>query len=226
MEAGDDLLGDCTCASTSGDEDIPDGYACVIRIAKPHETRVPVVGDPHMIHYAETLLHEMLHAYFDIYVCRHNKACDQESDSMVGRGGHQKSWQEAALIIERSTTRLLGYRFDMDRHNGLMSDWKSDETIIANWNEIDLLRRGINPQELYQDIQDYCDEDGEEKQEDIRVEESGDDMEVKGETVLEGGGDKSMEDIDIVYETELEDDCEDNQWVRRESNVDGGFYDR
>lgn len=216
MEASDGLWGDCTCTNTSGDEDIPDGYACVIRIAMPHETRVPLTGDPPMIHYAETLLHEMLHAYFDVYVCRQHGACNEDYLEMIDRHGHQKSWQEAALIIERSTKRLLGYRFDMERHNGWMADWKSDETIVATWREIDLLRCGLCPQEVYQDIDDYCDEDVDIKQEEVLVEGSKYDMEVPLKDNMEEICAESAEETDIVYETELEENQEDDQYVKRE----------
>ncbi|CZR58069.1 uncharacterized protein PAC_07959 [Phialocephala subalpina] len=48
----------------------------------------------------DTLVHEMLHAMFDIYTCRCEKGCRQKLEG-EGGGGHHVAWLAVAKAIER-----------------------------------------------------------------------------------------------------------------------------
>lgn len=52
--------------------------------------------------YQNALLHEMLHAYFEVYACDCN---DCFKKKICGTGGHFKEWQEAGKAIEQ--TKIL-----------------------------------------------------------------------------------------------------------------------
>lgn len=74
--------------------------------------------------YQETLLHEMLHAVFDIYECQ----CDacKECRGYGAEGGHGVHWQAAASAIERANgskkPRNFGFGLDLGRPLSLAID--------------------------------------------------------------------------------------------------------
>jgi hypothetical protein len=62
--------------------------------------------------YIEILLHEMLHAYFQIYVCR-CLSCEKRNDIFLGLTGHGYAWQLAAIQLEDVCSQRLGYTVNL-----------------------------------------------------------------------------------------------------------------
>jgi hypothetical protein len=74
--------------------------------------------------YLVVLLHEMVHAIFDIYTCRCDKGCKQQH-ARVGGGGHWVEWQTAARKIEFADGKdwnLLRFGIDLRRTQSFVSD--------------------------------------------------------------------------------------------------------
>ncbi|OWO97693.1 hypothetical protein B2J93_2453 [Marssonina coronariae] len=95
-----------------------DGYAGLIELEDTTERFV----DPGVhtrkwrVHdYIETLLHEMLHAYFDIFACICHARCERRKKRALGTSGHGTAWQWAALAIEEKSGDLFFKKFDMCR---------------------------------------------------------------------------------------------------------------
>lgn len=126
-----EALGECYHGTKKPSKEISDGFACAIHISAAHDVQEEQRRKNYMFVYVETLLHEMIHAYFRIYTCICTKACRRTSEKMVGNSGHQQSWQEAALVIEESSERLLGHRIDMSRRWSLACDWSETGEVPA-----------------------------------------------------------------------------------------------
>jgi hypothetical protein len=72
----------------------------------------------------EVLLHEMVHAVFEIYTCRCQNGCKQR-DAREGGGRHCVEWQAAAKSIEmadRKRWHLLRFGLDLRREQSFVTD--------------------------------------------------------------------------------------------------------
>lgn len=101
--------------SPPGSDNIPENYAGLIEIEDSKIRRANWSQERRVHDYIETLMHEMLHAYFDIYVCVCDETCRSEKTRALGEEGHGVCWQWAALAMERRSEILLGRRFFMLR---------------------------------------------------------------------------------------------------------------
>ncbi|KAH7319212.1 hypothetical protein BKA65DRAFT_599313 [Rhexocercosporidium sp. MPI-PUGE-AT-0058] len=92
---------------------IPDGYVNLIAIQDTTERYTEASRAFRLNDYLETLLHEMLHAYFRVYTCGCSASCVGRQEQMIGSTGHGMAWMWTALRIEEVTEPLLGVRLDM-----------------------------------------------------------------------------------------------------------------
>lgn len=122
---GGEILGECHWSRSGFGEDSTRKFACLIEVSATHGSSHQKDADAHLFDCVASLLHEMLHAYFFIYTCRCAEGCDRAYNTLIGPQGHQQAWQQAALLIEDSTERLLGRRIDMNRFTSLLGDWSS-----------------------------------------------------------------------------------------------------
>ena len=77
----------------------------------------------HIPRYLGTLVHEMLHAFFEIYTCGCIDCCEGRDDLY---GGHGKLWQAAACAIEKVDRRqFLGLELDFGRTLSLAANIQS-----------------------------------------------------------------------------------------------------
>lgn len=129
--AGIDCLGETIFGAPDGESVIPQGYAATIKIKARYPEAPGFVNEEIMSHYLETLLHEMLHAFFGIYSCQCSEACKNHFEDIVGQWGHHKAWQYAATVIEYAVFDLLKIEVTMDREIGLVDDWKEEG--IPDW---------------------------------------------------------------------------------------------
>jgi hypothetical protein len=93
--------------------------------------------------YLEVLLHEMLHAIFDIYTCRCDNGCKQRH-AREGGGGHWVEWQVAARNIEVADGKywnLLGFGHDLRRTQSLVSDIQLGLNIPG---PVELMKAGLD----------------------------------------------------------------------------------
>lgn len=65
--------------------------------------------------YLAVLLHEMIHAMFNLYVCFSCDECVKETWALEGMTGHGEAWQEVALLIEERCEELLDEDLDLRR---------------------------------------------------------------------------------------------------------------
>ncbi len=79
---------------------IPDGYAALIKIKDRSGETPHVDEETRRMSHLSTLLHEMLHVFFGVYMCLCLNACRKRHADEIGRNGHRKSWQLAALTVE------------------------------------------------------------------------------------------------------------------------------
>lgn len=76
-----------------------------------------------------TLLHEMCHAYINLYAC-FGESCGQQECTFghqhyletIGPTGHGRSWQILAAAIENRAKEVLGINLDLNRAAGARQD--------------------------------------------------------------------------------------------------------
>jgi hypothetical protein len=103
-------------------QQIPDGYEALIKI-KDQSNESPLLDEEtRWQNHLSTLLHEMLHVFFGVYGCLCFAACRKVHADEIGRCGHRKSWQLAALAVEEATLPLLGELLDLSRKVSLEDD--------------------------------------------------------------------------------------------------------
>lgn len=107
---------------------IPDGYAALIKIKDRSGESPHVDEETRLMSYLSTLLHEMLHVFFGVYVCLCSDACRKRHAEEIGRNGHRKSWQLAALAVEEASLPLLGEAVDLSRR----ISFEEDEEYVEN----------------------------------------------------------------------------------------------
>ncbi|KAF8863873.1 hypothetical protein BDZ45DRAFT_761258 [Acephala macrosclerotiorum] len=81
--------------------------------------------------YLIILLHEMLHAMFELYTCRCNRGCRQRLDD-PSRGRHHMPWQIATFAIDEANIlgrNLFGLESYSGRHRGLAADVQCGSTL-------------------------------------------------------------------------------------------------
>ncbi|KAF1831181.1 hypothetical protein BDW02DRAFT_601042 [Decorospora gaudefroyi] len=64
-----------------------------------------------------TLLHEVVHAYFQAYSCRQ---CQASLSAVEDTKGHGRAWQRVAALVERAASCVLGLPF---KTNGFKAIW-------------------------------------------------------------------------------------------------------
>jgi hypothetical protein len=99
----------------------------------------------------EVLLHEMVHAIFDIYTCRCQNGCKQRH-AREGGGGHWVEWQAAAKSIEmadRKNSHLLRFGLDLRREQSFVTDVQMGLNIPA---PAQLWNAGLNIVEVRRDL--------------------------------------------------------------------------
>lgn len=112
-------------------EEIPDGYAALIKI-KDRANNSPLLSEEARLQcYLSTLLHEMLHVYFGVYECLCGEECRRSHADEIGMHGHGKSWQFAALALEEATLPLLGESLDLSRKISFEYDLLYMKTVDA-----------------------------------------------------------------------------------------------
>ena len=67
-----------------------------------------------------TLLHELVHAYLDLYGCR---SCTSNIECVVQLDGHGRAWQLIASAIERATGVYLGFPLSLCRFAAVRNNW-------------------------------------------------------------------------------------------------------
>ncbi|KAL2063308.1 hypothetical protein VTL71DRAFT_5113 [Oculimacula yallundae] len=124
FEDDDENLGSCAGGGECLQEriHIPDNFACLIRI-RPMISEFPN-RESRLKEYMETLLHEMLHAWFSLFTCR-CETCNEATDNILGPSGHADGWQLASLAIQEASWPLLGTALDLGRVNGMISEYGS-----------------------------------------------------------------------------------------------------
>lgn len=80
--------------------------------------------------YLETLLHELIHAFFNVWGCRAD-GCSNEWE-VLGVRGHGYALQDTALALETAMVDkdLMALEFDLGRLHSLAVDIASDEKPI------------------------------------------------------------------------------------------------
>ena len=110
---------------------IPDGYAALIKIKDRSGESPPMDEETRLMSYLSTLLHEMLHVFFGVYVCLCSNACRKRHADEIGRNGHRRSWQLAALVVEEASLLLLGEAVDLSRRIRFEEDEEYVESVDA-----------------------------------------------------------------------------------------------
>ena len=101
----------------------------LVEYVKLFRTCHPCKATARIEEYLVCLLHEMIHALFDIYSCQCENGCKQKTLRQATPGGHHMPRQFAAKAIESvnsgrpaGTSFLLGLRLDLRREGGLVGD--------------------------------------------------------------------------------------------------------
>ncbi|KAH6682723.1 hypothetical protein B0J14DRAFT_673131 [Halenospora varia] len=71
--------------------------------------------------YLSTLLHEMIHAFFNTWACQSGK-CRARRFEKMGERGHGCLWVDLATSVERSANGVLGLRLDLGRMGAIVSE--------------------------------------------------------------------------------------------------------
>jgi hypothetical protein len=97
--------------------------ASIICIRKPGDDLFTVGKGAFVIiqELLNTLLHEQLHAVFQLHTCYCDAGCQEKLD-YDNDPGHGVEWLAAALIIERAATHLFGWPVNMGRETSLVHD--------------------------------------------------------------------------------------------------------
>lgn len=123
--------------------------------------------------YLGTMLHEMIHAFFSIYVCKCNEKCrhkvlEFEQSGVTGHGLH---WQNAARCIER----FVRYGLRMDLRLG-REEALGLELVIGNkeiW-YVDLKKLGLDYEAVEREMNWYAHLNIQEREEEARIAEEKD----------------------------------------------------
>jgi hypothetical protein len=67
-----------------------------------------------------TLLHELVHAYFAMYVCM----CEAYKKDVHDAGIHGVAWHHVAAVVERATLPVLGVPLDLGRFRTIQRNWE------------------------------------------------------------------------------------------------------
>jgi hypothetical protein len=126
---------------TYGDTILEAGHRVTITV----ETMVGI-GKTHtqrLWHYAGTLLHEMVHAYIDLYISPGIRI--PRFLAYTGQTGHGFLWQDIAYTVETAFNAMTGAKIDLGRQLDLVRElrnWHNDD-----WREVDtVIRWGLKPE--------------------------------------------------------------------------------
>lgn len=86
--------------------------------------------------YLGTLLHEMVHAVFQLFCCRTCEPCRTRRKDEVGTSGHSMMWQKLAISIEDTLNNCShfagGVAFDLNRSYSFIKEFEGDHDHKAN----------------------------------------------------------------------------------------------
>jgi hypothetical protein len=106
----------------------------MVGIGKTHTQR--------LWHYAGTLLHEMVHAYIDLYISPGIRI--PRFLAYTGETGHGFLWQDIAYTVETTFNAMTGAKVDLGRQLDLgreLGQWPK-----ADWRDVDTVSRwGLKP---------------------------------------------------------------------------------
>ncbi|KAF4616246.1 hypothetical protein G7Y89_g15161 [Cudoniella acicularis] len=105
-------VGDHDDLDINGQPYIFPGYICAIFISKDQAASNSVNPYRPML---QTLLHEMLHAFFVINACRCPPFCEKKYFGQLGQTGHGISWGYAAFFLEKAMNERFGPYWDLNR---------------------------------------------------------------------------------------------------------------
>ncbi|KAH7319208.1 hypothetical protein BKA65DRAFT_482720 [Rhexocercosporidium sp. MPI-PUGE-AT-0058] len=99
----------------------------------------------------QTLLHEMLHAFFEIYF--YNGGPEGPANEDIGVTRHGAVWQDVAHEIELATLREWGFG-DMNRLDSFAREWVESHVVFDRSmpGDADMTRWGFNREDLEEDI--------------------------------------------------------------------------
>lgn len=124
----DDALGTTTAANKGDQWNIFEDFACMIRIRRLPKSgcksRKYKFANGRLGSYVETLIHEMLHAFFNIYTCRCEGCTNSSKDfDHFGNTGHGLPWHTAALAFERFASINLLPELAIGREKAFLREW-------------------------------------------------------------------------------------------------------
>lgn len=86
--------------------------------------------------YLNTLIHEMIHALFQLYCCESCPGCIAKNEAGVGTSGHIMSWQSLAISIEDVLNECPDFigamPFDLGRSTSFSLEFNGDEDFCCN----------------------------------------------------------------------------------------------
>lgn len=86
--------------------------------------------------YISTLIHEMVHAVFQLYCCQTCTPCNDRYINEVGTSGHGMPWQKLAISIEDVLNQCPVFigtvAFDLGRSEAFCQDYCGDAKFLAN----------------------------------------------------------------------------------------------
>jgi hypothetical protein len=116
--------------------------------------------------YRNSLIHEMLHAAFDLYACRCKYGCREKlEDSGVRWGGHDMPWMAAAHAIEQADKVIDNKEIQRSRIMGVTLELKlgKSTSLVCNWDyippDVELRRMGLNIKELREKFRRHREQD-------------------------------------------------------------------
>jgi hypothetical protein len=67
-----------------------------------------------------TMLHELVHAFFDAYAC---KMCQSSTRSVNDAKGHGRAWHHVTSLVERAAPRVIGIPLKLGRFDAVINNW-------------------------------------------------------------------------------------------------------
>lgn len=104
--------------------------------------------------YISTLLHEMIHGFFDLWACEH--ADCKEDWHKKGKMGHGCAWQDAAVAVESAARddNFLGLELDLGREVALAQELVGSGRRLRDVSDRELARWCLNRSEVREAIED------------------------------------------------------------------------
>jgi hypothetical protein len=138
---GHHKMGDCQKNTTEDFFGYIEKTCCIIRIWTRHD-----IADHRARRLAQlgTMIHEMIHAYFQIYSCE-NQVCRDKLEHL-GKTGHGFAWQDAAyaIVIAANNMKYLNLPIELSRCSSMVSELRAFNVMKS----IDLGRWGMDDRDI------------------------------------------------------------------------------